>query len=94
MNTEVNTLQQSETVTETEDYNHVESKGVTDFSNFDQSSQMEPASGPQRVNIGDNVSINYIESTLTSQRTSEQDRDEKDDAEREQEEVALLAKQR
>ena len=45
--TDQNTLQQSETVTETEDDHQVEGKAVTDFSNFDQSSQMDPPSGPQ-----------------------------------------------
>ena len=44
MMTEQNTLQQSETVTETEDYNQTDGKAVTDFSNFDQSSQMEAPS--------------------------------------------------
>ena len=74
-------------MTETEENFLVESRPVTDFSNFDQSSSVEAAAGPSTVNIPQNMTIDYINtqrtsytSTLnTSIRASEYDGEEKDD---------------
>lgn len=42
--------------------------------------------------MGDDISINCIDSVFTSQRASEYDREENDDEQRELDEVALLNK--
>ena len=72
-------------MTETEESSHVESRPVTDFSNFDQNSQMEAAMGPSTVNIPQNMTIDYINTQRclstrnTSVRASDIDKEEKDD---------------
>ena len=85
-------------MTETEESSHVESRPVTDFSNFDQNSQMEAALGPSTVNIPRNMSINYLNTQRckstrnTSVRVSCYDGEDKDDEQDELDEIAQLNK--